>query len=241
MDSSQVAIALLIAFISSLVQSSCGFGYGIVSVAALPFVLPYPQAVALSTMCAGVMSVIVAFRNRGKLRMDVLWPCTLASSIIVAAAVIFSVGKSNVVLMRILGALLILLSLYFFFFSEKVRVKPTIVNGLIFGVISGAGAGFFGIGGPPVVIFLLSALDNKDEYRSTISIHFICNAAIATTMRQINGIITPQLLQTSALSVIPILLGIWADGYFFRLMNEKTLRRVIYVFMAVSGVIMLFE
>jgi len=241
MDLLQVTTALLIAFISSLVQSSCGFGYGIVAVAALPFVLPYPQAVALSTMCAGIMSAIVVIKNRGKLRFDVLWPCTLTSSVIVAAAVVFSIGKSNEVLMRILGFLLILLSLYFFFFSEKVRIKPTMVNGLIFGVISGAGAGFFGIGGPPVVIFLLSALDNKDEYRSTVSIQFTCNAAIATTTRLINGIITPQLMLTFALSVIPLLLGIWAGGHLFRLMSEKTLRRVVYAFMAVSGVVMLFK
>ena len=240
MGLSQVAIALLVAFISSLIQSSCGFGYGIVSVAVLPFVLPYPQAVALSSIGSGIMSAIVAIRNHRKLRFDVLWPCTLTSSVIVVAAVIFSVGKSNVVLTRVLGALLILLSLYFFFFSEKVRVKPTMVNGLVIGFISGVGAGFFSIGGPPVVVFLLSALDNKEEYRSTIAVQFTCSAIIGTVTRLIKGIITPQLLQTAAFSVIPIVLGIWAGGYFFRLMNEKTLRRVVYAFMAVSGVFMLF-
>ena len=241
MSLSQVAIALLVAFISSLIQSSCGFGYGIVAVAMLPLVLPYPQAVALSTMCAGTMSAIVAFRNRSKLRFDVMWPCALTSCIIVMAAVIFSVGKSNVVLTRALGTLLILLSLYFFFFSGKVRVKPTMLNALIFGVLSGIGSGFFGIGGPPSVVFFLSALDNKDEYRSTISFQFTCNSIIGTTTRIINGIITPQLLQITAFSLIPLVLGIWAGGHFFRLMSEKTLRRVVYVFMAVSGVAMLFK
>ena len=240
MDLSQVAIALLIAFTASLIQSSCGFGYAVFAATTLPFLLPYPQAVALSTMGGGIMSLIVVIRNRGKLRLDVLWPCTLASSVIVVAAVIFSVGKSSAVLTRVLGALLILLSIYFFFFSGKVRVKPTVINGLIFGAISGAGSGFFSIGGPPVVIFLLSALDNKEEYRSTIAVQFICNNIIATTVRLMNGIITPQLMQTAALSVIPIVLGIWAGGYFFRLMSETTLRRVVYAFMAVSGVVMLF-
>ena len=240
MDLSQVAIVLLIACIGSLIQNSCGFGYGIFSVAVLPFVLPYQQAVALSTMSAGIMSAIVAVRNRGKLRLDVLWPCTLASSIIVVIAITFSVGQSNVVLTRALGVLLILLSLYFFLFSDKIRIKPTIANGLIFGIISGAGAGFFGIGGPPVVIFLLSALDSKDEYRSTISVQFICNAIIGTTVRLVNGIITPQLLQITVLSVIPLLFGIWVGGHIFMLMSEKTLRRVVYVFMAASGSVMLF-
>jgi len=239
MDLSLIAIVLLIAFIGSLIQSSCGFGYGILTVAALPFLLPYQEALALSAMGAGILSGIIAFKNRASIRLDVLWPCTLISSVVVTFSVIFSLGQSDATLTRALGVLLILLSLYFFFFSDKIRVKPTIVNALIFGAIAGAGAGLFGIGGPPVVIFLLAALNNKDEYRSTIAVQFFCNSVISTIVRSMNGVITLELVQVSVLSVIPLLLGVWLGGYFFRLMSEKTLRRVVYSFMAVSGLVMM--
>jgi len=239
MDSSLIVVILLIAFIGSLIQSSCGFGYGILTVAVLPFILPYQEALALSMMSSGVLSAIMVINNRDKLRLDVLWPCTLISCIVVTVSVIFSFGQSDAVLTRALGALLILLSIYFFFFSDKIRVRPTITSALIFGAIAGSGAGLFGIGGPPVVIFLLAALDNKDEYRATISFQFLCNSIIATIVRLISGIITPQLIHVSLLAIVPLILGIWLGGYFFRLMSEKTLRRAVYSFMAVSGIVMM--
>jgi len=239
MDLSLILILLLIAFIGCTLQSSTGFGYGIFTVAALPLVLPYQEAIALSMMCGGIISGTLAFKNRDKLRLDVLWPCLLANNIVLVASLIFSLGQSDAMLTRALGAVLMLLSLYFFFFSDKIRVKPTIVNALIIGIISGMGAGFFGLGGPPVVIFLLAALNNKEEYRATLAVQFLCNSIIATAIRLMNGIITFQLVQVSILSIGPILLGIWLGGHFFRLMSEKTLRRVVYVFMAISGLFML--
>jgi uncharacterized membrane protein YfcA len=134
-----------------------------------------------------------------------------------------------------LGVLLILLSFYFIFISNRIRIKPTVRNGLISGSIGGVGAGLFGIGGPPVIVYLLSALDTKEEYRACISLHFAISGVTMGITRVFNKIITLQVLQYLVLALIALFIGIWLGNKIFRRLDDRSLRNIVYVFMVLSG------
>ena len=66
-------------------------------------------------------------------------------------------------LKKVFGVFLMLLSVYFLVFSSKLKIKATLMSATVCGTLAGILGGLFGIGGPPMVIFFLAALDDKEE------------------------------------------------------------------------------
>ena len=135
-----------------------------------------------------------------------------------------------------LGIVLILLSIYFMFYSGKVRIKPSFANGVIAGAIGGIGTGFIGIGSPPAVIFLMSATNDKNVYRSSSLAYFAIGSWYASGVRVVNGITN---LRVVTLWVIALAAGTYIGSKLFDKINTDMLTKIVYGFMAVSGIAML--
>lgn len=58
---------------------------------------------------------------------------------------------------QLLGVTLIAVSLYFAFFSKRIKVKPSIPTQIVAGSLSGLMGGFFGMQGPPAVLYFVSS------------------------------------------------------------------------------------
>ena len=238
-DVLQIAVVLLTMFIGSTVQTTCGFGNGILVMAIVPFFLPFGQSAALSSMASVLLSSLIAFRDRRYLRHDVLWPVLLVSIAVSSLVIFFAVGKSEKLLLRMLGVLLILLSIYFMYYNGRIRIRPTLRNGIISGILGGIGGGLFSIAAPPIVIYFLSAIDSKEGYRATTVMYFAVNSFTMTLTRAANGIVTWPLMKIFFLMSFSIIAGVWLGNKIFNRINIELLRRIIYAVMAVSGVVML--
>jgi uncharacterized membrane protein YfcA len=214
---SETFVFLLVMMAASLVQTASGFGYGIIAMAVLPHMLPYAQATALSSLAATIMSSTIAWQNRQYIRFKIMLPALVTNIIVSSLMIILFVGKVDAILEKMLGVL------------------PTVRNGLVAGSIGGIGAGLFGIGGPPTIVYLLSALDTKEEYRACISLHFAISGVTMAITRVFNGIITLQVLEYLVLALIALFVGVWLGNKIFRRLDDKSLRNIVYIFMVISG------
>ena len=134
--------------------------------------------------------------------------------------------------------MLILLSIYMFFFSSKIKIKPNPFTGLVAGGGSGVLGGLFSMGGPPVVIyFMQSEGDDKEKYLATIQMYFLLSNIYGTTVKAINGFITKEVLILAAFGSVGMVAGIFIGKLIFKRLRADVLRRVVYCFMAVAGVI----
>lgn len=238
-DTLQIAVVLLTMLIGSTIQTTCGFGNGILVMAIVPFFIPFSQAAALSSMASVLLSSLIAYRDRRYLRHSVLWPVLLTSIAVSSFVIFLAVGKSEKLLLRMLGVLLIVLSIYFMYYNGKVRIRPTLRNGIFSGILGGVGGGLFSIAAPPVVVYFLSAIDSKEEYRATTVMYFAVNSFTMTLTRAANGIITVPLMKIFLLMSFAIVAGVWLGNKIFNRINIDLLRRIVYAVMAVSGVTML--
>lgn len=232
---------LLFTALASVVQSTTGFGFAITLMSVLPhFIDNYLMATALSGMGALTLSLMVTVKHIKEAKFRIILPVLIgylsSSTLIIPMTKNFS-GQS---LTRALGVILILVSIYFIFFNNKIRIKPTFINGVIAGIIAGIGVGLFAIGGPPVVIYLLSVTDDKDVYRVTSLAYFTMSSIYATGLRVVNGIINGQVMAIYAVMLAAILLGYYIGEKIFNRINADMLKKIIYCFMAFSGVTLLF-
>lgn len=234
-------IFLLSCMAGAVVQATTGFGFGIVCMAIFPYVLPgYSQSIAVSSLCAATMSSMAAVHCRKFVNFKVILPLFMGYSFASVWSIRYAEAQSDGFMVRLLGIVLIVVSLYFIFFSGKIRVRPTFLNGIIAGAIGGVGAGMFGIGGPPVIIYLMSAISDKNEYRACSLTYFAIGSWYASGARWISGIITAQTVQLWLIAIVALGVGTCIGNRIFDRIDAITLKRLVYCFMAVSGATMLF-
>ena len=231
---------LLTCVVGAIVQSTTGFGFGSVMMAVLPyFMANYLQVAALSTLCGTSMSLMVAVKNFRKADFKVILPLFAGYIVSCTVAVRMSKGFDGEMLTKALGVILIIVSIYFVFFNNKIKVKPTFRNGVIAGMIGGIGSALFSISGPPTVIYMLAAVEDKEVYRASTLTFFAMGGIYSTTVRIANGIFTAQMVQLWILGLVALSIGTYIGGKIFHRINADMLKKLVYGYMAVSGVTML--
>ena len=222
---------------ASYIQGATGFGFGIFAMILLPSILAYTEANVLSSILSSLSSLFVAILMFRKIHWrNTVFPvvgCLVSTYL----AVSIIKTQSPKVLTLLLGVALFALSMYFFFFSDKIKIKPTWYAGLIAGILSGIMSGMFSMGGPPVVIYFMQSEDSTDGYMATISAYFVLSGVIAISMKAAAGFITVPVWISLAVGVPAMLLGSFVGKRMRDHINAKLIKRIVYGFMATSGVI----
>lgn len=232
-------LVILLATVGSIIQRVSGFGFGIFVMMFLPHIIgSYGEANALSGLLSLISCAAVAFSLLRFIDWKNLIFPGIGYALLSLPAIIFMTTQPDNVLFIMLGAVLILLSVYFMLFSEKVRLKPTWYGGLISGGLSGIMGGLFAMGGPPVVVYYVQS-ENGDNraYLATIQMYFVLTNAYGTTVKAFRGLVTLNVLILCACGLAGLFAGLLIGKKIFNRLNPKTLRRIVYGVMAVSGVV----
>ena len=233
----------LLAAGASFVQRTVGFGFGIFIMTALPFLMTsYGEAVTLS----GLLSLTSATVVMVKYMKFVSWKRLLP---VVAAFVIFSTLATAMLdkiegpsIRVILGIMLVVISLYFSFFKEKLQkiITPTRGWQLGTGTASGLMGGFFGMHGPPVVLYLIASEPDKDHYMGMIQTYAVITNISLLVARGYNGYLTSTVGTTYLYALGGLALGVIAGNWAFRRIPNKLFSYIVYAYIGISGLIIFF-
>ena len=237
-------IAFILVFAATLggvLMSVCGFGMGAVSMSILPHFLPYHESVALAGMCGCCTSLAIGVPNYKHINWRIMLPCAFFGICASYGAVMLSANVRGGIMVKALGVALIALSVYSIFLGGKLHVRPTLLNGSIAGILGGVGSGLFAVGGPPIAVYMLAAIDDKDVYRATTCMHFFFTTIIANLTRWHQGIITMEVVHMWLVMLVGMTLGIYLGNKIFHRLNAQKLKIVVYAYLAVSGITLLFK
>lgn len=230
------------AFGAAFVQRVTGFGFGIFIMTVLPFLLPsYGEATTLS----GMLSIMTAIPMLGFIWHHLNWrklmPILITFLITSWGAVKIVSIADDIILKRILGAALILAAAWFYFFNSKVTLKPTWPVQITMGTLSGLMGGLFGMQGPPAVLYFLSATDDKNEYMALSQAYFLIGNTMMTIYRAQSGYLTTNVGIGWLYGVIAVIIAVWVGGKVYTKLSTPTLRKIVYLYMAVSGLIAIIQ
>lgn len=225
---------------SAFIQRVSGFGSGIFSMLFLPYLFGNTTvAAAVSGMWSTATTVFNAVRHRKKIDFKVILPVIIPAMIMVTVSVQLSKSISSGIMTMILGGVLILLSFYFLLFNQKLRLKASVPAGIAIGTVGGTLSGLFSTGGPPVVLYLSGIIEDKLVYFATIQGYFAITDLYGFGTRVFSGIITWQVLIYAAIGWIGSLIGNTLGSLVFSKLNAQVLKKIIYIGMIVSGIIMI--
>lgn len=237
-----VILLMLLSAGAAFVQRVCGFGFGVFIMTMLPFLCPsYGEATALSGLLAATQSLyVLVFMWRlvswRKLSV-ILLSCTIFSYI----GIHFLSHATDSFLNVLLGVVLILLSLFFIFISPRIKVRPTKRLQASMGALSGLMGGLFGMHGPPAVIYFLAVENDKNRYMALCQAYFLLTNCIMTFFRFRSGFLTEFVGCSWLYSCIGVVIGSILGKKLFDYLPTNTIRRVIYIYMIFSGIVIMLK
>ena len=222
------------------VNMVCGFGFGILAMMVMPFLMDSAMgAAAFVNIVTLFQASWILFRYHGSVRWS-LMAVPLASYFVVSFLVVrYASGLANDTLKIMLGVFLIVLSIYFVFFAKRVRMKPGVPNGVLAGALGGVMSALFSVGGPPVSLYFSAATEEKEAYLATIQTYFLFSNIYIVALRAVHGIITKNVLLCSAFAVVGMALGTYLGSTVLRRISADAMRKTIYGMMAACGLAMI--
>jgi Predicted permeases len=235
----QYVAVFVVSLLGTAVQAASGFGYGIFVMSVLPHFLPYNVALCTTGLVAIPAALRIAWRYRRDIdiRLVAVPVIVYLGSSLIGTMFLKSLGDA--VLRRILGGFLILLSIYMFRFSERIRVKAGIVSGTVAGGLGGILGSVFSMGGPPIVIYMLAAAARPEVYMASTQLYFFSTNVYLGFVRFFNGMMSEQVIYAVIAGFLGIFGGARLGDALFRRLDIVSLRRMVYAFMVLMGLMFL--
>ncbi|MGM9742572.1 MAG: sulfite exporter TauE/SafE family protein [Candidatus Cryptobacteroides sp.] len=223
---------------ASFIQRTTGFGFGIFIMTMLPFLMPsYGEATTLSGLLALTTSSVITWKMRRYVTWRRLLPILLAFLVTSAAAVTMLRHLDDTLLRRILGVVLVLVSIYFMYFSSKIRIRPTMPFQVGAGSISGILGGFFGMQGPPAVLYFISSEPDKDHYMAMAQCYFLLGNSAMTLFRAGNGFLTGAVAISYLYGLGGVVIGTMIGAAVYKHIPASLFKYIVYSYIGISGVI----
>jgi uncharacterized protein len=231
----------LVIFVAAVAQGAIGFGFAIVAVPLLGLFMPFKDGVMLTLVLFLLTTLIMTIKLNKCINYKMALPVIIASITVSAVSIQILNKADNDLIYRMLGLFLVLMALYLFFIAKRLRVRPSLGKALIAGSISGFFGGIFNIEGPPLVVYYLFSGKDKHEYNATIQFTFFSAALFRTILNVSNGNITFDIWMSSIAGILGLLAGLKLGVYVFRKTNTSKLNSIIYIFIAVIGILIMIR
>ena len=241
MDSMIIEIFLL-SIGASFVQRTTGFGFGIFIMTMLPAIMSsHGEATTLSGILAMTTSLIIVIQKYRFIVWRRLLPILL-TFIVVSIGAIFVLKRMEYSILNILlGITLVVVSIYFSFFSKRIKVKTTLPVQITAGTLSGLMGGFFGMQGPPAVLYFVNSDKDKEHYLAVTQTYFLVGNIMMTIARAYNGFFTTAVSMGYIYGITGVVIGNLIGAWVFRHITGSILKYIIYAYIGISGLTFLFE
>lgn len=227
--------------VAGIIQTVTGFGSVVFMMMVFPFFFDMIDAPALSLVINQLFCLALLWQYR----RHICWRVALLPTILYSTLNFFiarCVGAVDLHGLTVALALfLMVLSIYFLAVARHIKVKPHWSVGAGVGILSGITAGFFAIGGPPVALYMVSATDEYESYQGSMQFLFSVTGIVNLLGRMSGGVLRPSILPYAAVGAVCILLGAVVGNQIVKRLNADTFRLVVYIFVGVSGLILLLQ
>tara|TARA_B100001971_G_C18265328_1_gene591608 strand:+ start:480 stop:1208 length:729 start_codon:yes stop_codon:yes gene_type:complete len=220
-----LGVILPVILLAAIIQSSTGFGFGLVAVGLLALFMPVQEAASLNALPALALNLMLLWRLHQHLQWrDLRW---IAPAIVVATplGVVGLLALDSQVMYAILALVLGVALLQSFFGRVGARPWHPLWLGIPAGLFSGLLAGAYGTGGPPVIAYVQSY--QYERHRHVVCLQLLL--AIAGTIRVVSLLVqdalTAEQWMLNALGSLVIPLGAWIGLSLLRRMPQVWLRR----------------
>lgn len=198
---------ILIIVLSSLIKGVTGFGFALLSFPLLLFWYAPKEIIPVLMICNLIASIMIVLQRKDQKLLDKQsYLLITAGGICTIFGVIALCSVDAKLLVQLSGGLFIALTIYSIINKKKYRKELRPYTYPAAGAFIGFLTGAISVSGPPLSLFLNRAGVGNRKFREIFAAFSVVTAAIAIFGYYKAGLLTSQVLQTSAVFT-PILLA----------------------------------
>ena len=228
-------LSLAILTVAGFTQGLTGFGFGLVSMALLPLLLPVKEAAVV----VAVLNLATCVFTLWAVRRHLCWRRGRSLIVGSAAGVPFGVyllaHLEPAPLLRAMGIVLVVFAAAELLSAPAARPKVPGWLGLPAGFLGGSIGGALNMGGPPVIAYVYAQAWSKEEIVATLQLVFGVSALLRVTLIGAGGLYTASMVPLLLLTLVPMALAILLGTSLLLRVPLVPLRRGVAVFLLVLG------
>ena len=193
--------------LAAVIRGYSGFGFSALTVTSLSLILPPAEVVPtafLLEIAASMFMLPMVWRSIDWQKLNWLVLGILAGT--PAGLLFLAEVPQDPVRFAISG--LVLVACFLLWKNVRIRSEGGRIRLLVVGGISGLVNGAAGIGGLPIVLFLLSGSIRAEVLRATIVAFLFCSDIYATLLSGSQNLLSNELLARSVLFSFPLVVGV---------------------------------
>lgn len=216
-DAETVIVGALIAFFAAFTQSITGFGFALVYAPLLAIAWSVKPAVATTAVLSVLVNVLVLLQVRGHVTTRRL-PGLFAGYLVgVGPGLLVLEYVSGDLLEVIVGGVVLVATVLLYLQPSIDASEDTLPIRMIAGAASGASAASTGIGGPPVVLYMIGRELDVQRFRATLQAYFlpisIVTLALFVAVGRIDGDVLTLSAASAPVMVAGVLFGAWTHSW----------------------------
>ena len=234
-----LAIAAATVLAAGLIRGFSGFGSAMVNAPMLSLLWGPTIGVPVAALVEFVPAIQLTRRAIPHAQWRTVWLMGIPALILIPAGSFLLITLPNEVVRRaVASAVLILVATLWSGWRYKGRRTPLISAGV--GALSGLLSGSTGIGGPPVILYLMAGDDQPVVLRANMIGYFtIVLVGMAVTFAVL-GLFGAPVMWRTGLLVVPFVVGIFVGAKLFPFASERTFRNIALAVLAASASYVLF-
>jgi uncharacterized protein len=180
-DTRTLVLAVAIALVAGAVRGITGFGGAMVMSPPLALLLGPRLAVPVGLLLESVVAAPMLLRTRHRTNWRLMGTILAAACAFVPLGVLVLAAADPLVIRRAI-ALFVIVFAFILLRGWRYAGRPRIATSLGLGAISGGMLGATSIGGPPVVLYLLSGPDPVETTRANLTLYVTVTSLVGIIM-----------------------------------------------------------
>jgi uncharacterized membrane protein YfcA len=239
----ELALGLIFAA-SAFTMSFAGFGLALIAVPLLSLILPIKMAVPVQFPYLWGLFIFQAWHYRQYVDWRETKPLIVGSLVGITGGTLLLYHLSEAILIRALSIFIAGTVLFNLTPAGKKTIARYANNpwwGRICGFLSGAFLGAYTIGGPPIVLYIMSITDNPQKTKGTLGTFFSFQLIYVAVAYYVLGVFTWEGIkitgQYTPLVLLSCLAGFWAFGK----ASSQVYRRVVDILLLATSFMLWFR
>jgi uncharacterized membrane protein YfcA len=228
----------IVIFAASMLQSSTGFGFSIMSTPFLLLMFDAHSAIMINIVLSLFVSLLMIYPLRKNIDRVLLKRVTYSS----LAGVPFGLAVfllMDVIALKLTVSILILLCTILLLC--KFRFHESKAGDCTAGGISGFLTASIGLPGPPLLIYFAGVGMEKARQRSTTLTFYVVVYTVSLVLQTIFNHWSPADLKAVAVSLPVSFAGILFGSWIYRFINQRLFRALSYIILFCSGTYLLYS
>ena len=221
------------------VKGVCGFANTLVFTSILAFGTTNIQISPVELLLGYPTNIVLTWKNRSRLNPGIWIPLSLLVLLGSLPGALLLKNVSPGYIKIIFGVAVILLGIEMLLRDPgSTRSKGSKALLSVIGIMSGALCGLFGVGAL-LAAYMGRVTESSDEFKANLCAVFIVENTFRIILYTALGIITLPVVKQAAVLLPVMIAGLAAGMGCSKILNEKTVKRLVIVFLIISGISMI--